>query len=413
MPANNSYIVMSTVSKQFLKELSSTLEGLNIANMDIQGINTSQPIHMTIGQAVGKITDSATNIVDRNQQLVRNMRSMDQVNCSIFMLPADIIITPQGVVLLTFEPIDGIQNSSDIKQLNQTVLKNFEKVGLYPDKRFSFLPHITIGKLNPHNANTIKSLEDRKTEILDNLTKVRPLNIYDLKLNYNVNTTQTEELYSQSLPRRDYSVTSVINEKTSNNEVVYYVNMQQIDKALEFVEFLFTMGIYQKDTIGKIFPKQVMQKTDGNYTIMLTAAEKAKINGIVTGISESNDHVTSQTPSASKSVTSSSNFVALGSNSNKLPTSKIAASSSNHGLKDFLISGVIKSTTGLNPNSFIVTLPNQTQASKFVTFLGQNGIYRQNTLNTLKNMITQPDGSVTVMLHPNEKASLQGKVKGI
>lgn len=412
MPAQNSYIMMSTVSKQFLKELHNILEKLNINGMDIQGINTDLPVHMTIGQAIGSKQDNVATITYRHKELKIFMEKIRNTNYSMFMLPVEIKINKDGTVLLAFEPVTGIQDSSDIKKLNQEVIEKFKELGLQPDTRFEYLPHITIGKINSINAKAMQELNERKKEIFSKIRDtIRTLNIYDLKLEYNPSKTHqlssTEKLFNQALPRRNYSIISVVPSKIQQNSDCFIVNISDKEKAERFAEFLYNMGIYRPRNIQNglphIRPKKINTNNNGSYyTIKLTAEEKDRISGIVEGISSSNllQRPVPQTQASSSRVAPKSSI----SSKKPLMFSK----------QYFAISKVQLSTTGKYPGSSIVTIQDKQHANQFAHFLGQQGIYQNGQRGILKQPILQANGKeYTMMLHQNEIQAIKPKVMGL
>lgn len=429
MPAPNSYIVMSTVSKQFLGELHGSLKNLKIQVMDIQGIDTSTPVHMTIAQGVGDKKDDQTITKIRQETLIKKLKEISQNNHSTFMLPTDMLITPPNsktnkcLVLLTFNSITDIPGSGDteqldLKKLNRELINTTFKdpnINLKGDTRFEYLPHITIGELDLNiNPNAKKELEDQKQTIISRLSQqVRPLNLYDLKLAYNQTTyiSGSQELLNAPLARRDYSICEVMLENSgtiaNNPNSNYIIKMTDENKAKEFVQFLCTMGIYK--TGGK--SKQILTLTDGTFSIRLSADEKAKINGMVEGISASQPNLKKAKPISltTKSPANPSYSSAASSSTTTMPTALPTTPQK----QDFSILSSDVSTTGKNVGSYIITFPDRKKAEKFVEFLATKGIYKQSAPGTLKTIIQQLNGQYTVMLNPQEQKFLLTTVKGI
>lgn len=430
MPAANSYIVMSTVSKQFLGELHGSLKNLKIQAMDIQGIDTSTPVHMTIAQGVGgknddhTIRDKKTITEIRQEILIKKLKEISQNNHSTYMLPTDILITPPNpttnkcLVLLAFNSITDIPGSSDtnqldLKKLNRELINTTFKdpnINLKGDTRFEYLPHITIGELDLNvNPQAREELEEQKQTILSRLAQqVRPLNLYDLKLVHNQTTaiSGSQELLNAPLARRDYSVHEVIQENsatiTTNPNTNYIIKMTDENKAKEFVEFLYTMGIYKPG--GK--PKQILSLKDGTFSIRLSADEKNKINGMVEGIS-------ALQPNLKKAQPTQLHANPIHSSAASSSTTMLASLPTTPKKQDFSILSSIVSTSGKNVGSYIITFPDRQKAEKFVEFLATKGIYKQSAPGTLKTIVQQPNGQYTVMLNPQEQKSLVRKVKGI
>lgn len=282
MPAYNSYILLSHVSAGFRTQMETAINNL-IGKLHLTWWQTTQlPTHLSLGQCMGTMKDSQNLIDRRNAEFAAKIKNLIETTkqSSAFLLPADIEITETGWIILKYQTLDfETHNGTGTQPTNIVQMHaSFEKIVSYMQRKYplipdpwgnNFLPHISMGKV--YGADILQAqqfLARNKDKIMDELIKLRPLNLYDLEFVYNSTPVDTVRLYQTTLARRNFNIDSVVNQTNYID-----INFKNKDGMNRFINFIISIS-------GEIHQQSANKNS---YTVAVSLQNYNYLVGLIDG----------------------------------------------------------------------------------------------------------------------------------